>query len=335
MLINWRLCTLFFLISDIRARLSQWCHLPSYCCVHPPLFQSSPAFLEEFWKIQLGSEMEAAGANFTRSFHLLYILLHFPGDRSEFPGSLSSLQKLSVAEGFLQLLGTGSDHFHPLKKVESSLTLPTAGFLSTLDTSCLVLRLSWVEISQDSWLDPPLLLKAVLLETLYLTLAVPQSFLISYRYPLAAELCPYWCATRHNSLKAKKPQQHLQNTQDPGHCQSANLRHSSGQQMCPSILHRREPVMTSTSCFLLLLMLCSGLDEMSCHGAWSPALAMEGLHQFADTDQQAEESHFPCCIKSEVASLPHQGNLYPQLFLASPLALPPPLHHRPQAFLSF
>lgn len=69
----------------------------------------------------------------------------------QFPGSpLSSLQKLPVAEGFLQFLGTCSDLFHPLKKVESSLTLPAAGFLSTLDTSCLVLRLSWVEISQDS-----------------------------------------------------------------------------------------------------------------------------------------------------------------------------------------
>lgn len=52
--------------------------------------------------------------------------------------------------------------------------------------------------------------------------------------------------------------------------------------------------MTSTSCCLLLLMLCSGLAETSLHGAWSPSLAMKDLHQFANMGRQAEKGHLPC-----------------------------------------
>lgn len=91
--------------------------------------------------------------------------------------------------------------------------------------------------------------------------------------------------------------------------------------------------MTSTSCCLLLLMLCSGLAETSLHGSWSPSLAMKGLHQFANTDQQAEKGHFPCCPKSQGSNLPHHGSLHPEVLLAASLAVLP-LHHRDQAFLS-
>lgn len=61
---------------------------------------------------------------------------------------------------------------------------------------------------------------------------------------------------------------------------------------------------------------------------------MKGLHPFANTDQQAEKGHFPCCLKSQMSSLPHHGSLHPQVILAPSLAVPPPLHHRAQAFLS-
>lgn len=156
-LIDWRLCTSFFLLSDIRARLSQCCHLRSYCCVHAPLSQSSPASLAGVLE---GTAQLRDGGSWCKLHQVLPPSIHptslVLGTKAsvlilQFPGSpLSSLLRLPVAEGFLQLLGTCSDLFHPLKKVESGLTLPTAGFLSTLDTSCLVLRLRWVEISQDS-----------------------------------------------------------------------------------------------------------------------------------------------------------------------------------------
>ena len=83
--------------------------------------------------------------------------------------------------------------------------------------------------------------------------------------------------------------------------------------------------MTSTSCCLLLLMLCSGLAETSLHKAWSPSLTVKGLHQ---------KGHFPCCPQSQLSSLPHHGSLHPEVLLASSLAVPSPLHHRAQALLS-
>lgn len=92
--------------------------------------------------------------------------------------------------------------------------------------------------------------------------------------------------------------------------------------------------MTSTSCCLLLPLLCSGLAETSLHGAWSPSLAMKGLHQFANTDEKAEKAHFPHCPKSQVSGLCHHGSLHPEVLLAPSLAIPPPLRHKAQAFLS-